>query len=173
MKWLTKKDKSIGMSMPPEKTLYGVKIVKLPVGRYLQALNTLERLPEILFRAALPEVGGMDEVIKGLLSGDTALAETLLFRLLTAVPQELCRMLSELLNIPEERLLSADSKDPLTLKELLEIILAFWDMNDLTDFFGNVRRLKMKLTAPAQTKTAGSSGGLPLDKASASAKTNS
>ena len=64
MKWLTKKDKSIGMSMPPEKTLYGVKIVKLPVGRYLQALNTLERLPEILFRAALPEVGGMDEVIK-------------------------------------------------------------------------------------------------------------
>ncbi len=107
------KDESIKMSLPETKELHGVKIVKLPVARYIKALNTLENLPNIM----------------------------------TAVPTEFCRLVSELLNIPEERLLDVDNENPLSLNDLIEIIIAFWEMNDMTDFFGNVQRLK-KLTAP-------------------------
>ena len=64
-----------------------------------------------------------------------------------AVPTEFCRLISELLNIPEERLLDVENDDPLSLNDLIEIIIAFWEMNDMTDFFGNVQQLK-KLTAP-------------------------
>ncbi len=167
MKLFKTKDKSLLMSLPHEQELHGVKIVKLPVGKYLSALDTLEKLPEIIVKTVLPESGGAGEVIAKLLSGDKEYIETLLIRLLTAVPKELCRLLSELLNIPEERLLSSHCDDPLSLKELLDIIEAFWKKNDLTDFFVNVRQLKHKLTAQMKpTASTGFSDGSPSDKAS-------
>lgn len=154
------------MSLPEEKELYGVTIRKLPVGRYLMALDTLERLPAIIVEKIIPEAGGTTEIAAKLLTGDKEFMEAVLLRLLTTVPKELCRMLSELLGIPEERLLSADCKNALSLKELLDIMMAFWEMNDLSDFFGSVRKLKAKLTAQ-KDKTAGTgySGGSPSDKA--------
>ena len=161
-----KKNKSLGMSLPKEQTLHGVKIKKLPVAKYLSALDTLERLPEIIVNTVIPEAGGVDAIVSRLLDGDKDFTELLLYRLLTDVPREICAMLSELLDIPESRLLSVECGEPLTLKELLDIILAFWEMNDLTDFFVNVRRLRTKLTARKETMTGtGSSVGSQQDKA--------
>ena len=141
------RDESIKMSLPETKELHGVKIVKLPVARYIKALNTLENLPNIIINSVLPEFGGLSGLLIQFQSGDTNVIEKIVVRLLMAVPTEFCRLISELLNIPEERLLDVENDDPLSLNDLIEIIIAFWGMNDMTDFFGNVQRLK-KLTAP-------------------------
>lgn len=141
------KDESIKMSLPETKELHGVKIVKLPVARYIKALNTLENLPNIIINSVLPEFGGLSGLLVKFQNGDTNVIEKIVVRLLTAVPTEFCRLVSELLNIPEERLLDVESNNPLSLNDLVEIITAFWEMNDMTDFFGNVQQLK-KLTAP-------------------------
>ena len=141
------RDESIKMSLPETKELHGVKIVKLPVARYIKALNTLENLPNIIINSVLPEFGGLSGLLIQFQSGDTNVIEKIVVRLLMAVPTEFCRLISELLNIPEERLLDVENDDPLSLNDLIEIIIAFWEMNDMTDFFGNVQRLK-KLTAP-------------------------
>ena len=140
-------DESIKMSLPETKELHGVKIVKLPVARYIKALNTLENLPNIIINSVLPEFGGLSGLLIQFQSGDTNVIEKIVVRLLMAVPTEFCRLISELLNIPEERLLDVENDDPLSLNDLIEIIIAFWEMNDMTDFFGNVQQLK-KLTAP-------------------------
>ena len=58
-------------------------------------------------------------------------------------PKELCILLSSFLSIPEERLLDPECKDGLTPKELTDLLIAFYEVNDLSDFFGNVRRLKV------------------------------
>lgn len=141
------RDESIKMSLPETKELHGVKIVKLPVARYIKALNTLENLPNIIINSVLPEFGGLSGLLIQFQSGDTNVIEKIVVRLLMAVPTEFCRLISELLNIPEERLLDVENDDPLSLNDLIEIIIAFWEMNDMTDFFGNVQQLK-KLTAP-------------------------
>ena len=141
------RDESIKMSLPETKELHGVKIVKLPVARYIKALNTLENLPDIIINSVLPEFGGLSGLLVQFQSGDSNVIEKIVVRLLMAVPTEFCRLISELLNIPEERLLDVENDDPLSLNDLIEIIIAFWEMNDMTDFFGNVQQLK-KLTAP-------------------------
>lgn len=117
------------------------------VAKYINALNTLENLPNIIINSVLPEFGGLSGLLIQFQSGDGDVVEKIVVRLLTAVPTDFCRLVSELLNIPEERLLDVESNSPLSLNDLIEIIIAFWEMNDMTDFFGNVQRLK-KLTAP-------------------------
>lgn len=155
------RDKSLELSLPKAKELHGVKIVKLPIARYLAAVNTLENLPHIFVSELIPNADSAKELLEKLINGDGEFIETLLFKMLTVIPKELCRLLSELLGIPEERLLDVDSKNPLSLNELAEVLIAFWEENDMSDFFVNVRRLSVMLTALTQTTAdTGSKNGL-------------
>ena len=154
------KDKSIKISLPRCRELYGVKIVKLPIARYVSALNVLENLPHIIASELMPEAGSMEELLGKLTNADRETIEIVFTKLITTIPKELCRLISELLNIPEERLLDKNCKNPLSPNELTEIITAFWEVNDMSDFFGNVRKLTQRLTARNQTANIGYSGGL-------------
>ena len=160
---MSRKDKSIKMTLPNTKELHGVKIVKLPVARYINALNTLENLPNILIKSVLPEFGGLSELLKQFQTGNSEIIEKIVIQLLKSVPREFCKLLSELLNIPEERLLDADCKNALSLNDLIEIVIEFWKVNDMTDFFINVQRFK-ELTAP-KTANTGYKDGLQSPKA--------
>ncbi len=48
------KDKSLKISAPKEKTLYGVKIRKLPIAKYIKFLQTAEELPQLLVGKMFP-----------------------------------------------------------------------------------------------------------------------
>ena len=156
------KNKSIKMTLPKTKELHGVKIVKLPVARYINALDTLENLPSVLIKSVLPEMGGLSEILKQFQTGNFDIIEKIIIQLLKTVPREFCKLLSELLCIPEERLLDADCKNALSLNDLIEIVIEFWKLNDMTDFFMNVQRFK-ELTAP-KTANTGYKDGLRLPK---------
>ncbi len=153
-----KKDKSVRMSMPKRKTLYGVEIHKLPIAKYIDALNTVENLPSILLNDIYPDVQNFVELGNKLSKMDRNSVLEVLGKLLKTVPAEFCRIIAELLDIPVERLLDTSCENPLSINELLEIILAFIEVNDMTDFFGNVRKLKTMLTAQKQTNTGSSAG---------------
>ncbi len=153
-----KKDKSVRMSMPKRKTLYGVEIHKLPIAKYIAALNTVENLPSILLNDIYPDVQNFVELGNKLSKMDRNSVLEVLGKLLKTVPAEFCRIIAELLDIPVERLLDTSCENPLSINELLEIILAFIEVNDMTDFFGNVRKLKTMLTAQKQTNTGSSAG---------------
>lgn len=155
---LHKPDKSLRMSAPPERELYGVKIRKLPVGKYLQVLRSIDELPAVLLEAAAP---GAASPLEGLLSLEKLDGEgvsKLALRLLTVIPEQFCRTVSGLLDIPPARLLDPDAPDALALSELAEILEAAWEANDMTAFFGTVRRL----ATPADRRpSTGSSAGSP------------
>lgn len=159
----SKKDKSINMTMPKQKQLYGVEIHKLPIAKYIAVLNTAENLPSLLLNDIYPDVQSFAELGNKLGKMDRDSVLEVLGKLLKTVPAECCNIISELLDIPIERLLDTDCGNPLSLNELLEIIIAFIEINDMTDFFGNVRKLKTMLTA-RQTNI-GSSGGLQSHRA--------
>ena len=156
------KNKSLNISAPNDTTLYGVRVRKLPIAKYIRFLHTAEELPQLLIGKVFPgqNVGDIMHYLKSLTKDNLI---DLITRLLAVVPEELMGLLSDLLDIPCERLLE-DSPDALSPKELLEIISAFWDLNDMTDFFVTARRLAGRVKAASS----GSNVGSPLPRASAS-----
>lgn len=157
-------DKSLAMSAPPEYELHGVKIRKLPVGKYIQVMRTLDDLPELLLGEAFPECTNMGEAMGALVGLNQDKMTRIALRLLTVVPEQACRLLGGLLDIPPEALL--DPERGLSPAELAEVVEAFWRANDLSAFFETVRRLS-KHPEPADERNTGSSAGLPPRRTSA------
>ena len=148
---LFKKDKSIHMSIPKSYSLYGVTIRKLPIAKYIAVLREVNDLPSLLLGELLPDNGNLIDLLENLQSFNRNTILSLCGRLLKVVPEEFCKILSQLLNIPEERLLDVNCKNPLSLSELAEIIEAFWKVNDMSDFLMTVQSMSKKAT-PARSK---------------------
>lgn len=155
-RFLRRPDKSLRMSVPPVQELYGVKIRKLPMGKYLQVLRAMEDLPAVVLGELFPGCDSMPKMLSMLEHIDRGGMTKLAVRLLAVLPEQFCRMVSSLLDIPSERLLNPDASDALGLAELAEILEAAWKANDLSGFFGTVRRL---LTPAGQTPNSGSNAG--------------
>lgn len=136
-----KKDKSLEISAPRSYTLHGVKIHKLTIAKYIEWLKIADDLPEIVFGTAFPDCSNVSDLINKLVTLDKQAVLQLTGRLLTTVPTEACRLIANLLGIDESRLLDVNSPDPLSLNELMEVIIAFAQMNDYSDFFTNVQSL--------------------------------
>lgn len=128
------KDKSIHMSIPKSYELYGVTIRKLPIAKYIAVLREVNDLPSLLLGELFPEGSNLNDSLERLQNLDRSTTLALIGRLLKVVPEEFCKILSELLEIPEERLLDPYCENPLSLSELAEIIEAFWKVNDMSDF---------------------------------------
>lgn len=148
---LFKKDKSISMSIPKSYTLHGVTITKLPIAKYIAVLREINDLPSLLLGELFPEGSNLNDSFERLQNLDRSTTLALIGRLLKVVPEEFCKILSQLLNIPEERLLDVNCENPLSLSELAEIIEAFWKVNDMSDFLMTVQSLSRK-AAPTRSK---------------------
>ena len=157
---LFKKDKSIAMSVPKAYTLYGVTVRKLPIAKYIAVLREVNYLPSLLLGELFPEGSNLNDAIERLQNFDRNTTLTLVGRLLKVVPEEFCRILSQLLDIPEERLLDVNCENPLSLSELAEIIEAFWKVNDMSDFLMTVQSLSRRAAPTRSTVNTGSSDGL-------------
>ncbi len=136
-----KKDKSLEISTPRSYMLHGVEIHKLPVAKYVEFLKIADDLPEIIFGEIFPECDNVSDLINKLVEFDKQAVLQIAGKLLTTVPTEVCRLIANLLDIDESRLLDVNSPKPLSLNELMEIIIAFVQINDYSDFFTNVQSL--------------------------------
>lgn len=139
------------MSIPKSYTLHGVTITKLPIAKYIAVLREINDLPSLLLGELFPEGSNLNDSFERLQNLDRSTTLALIGRLLKVVPEEFCKILSQLLDIPEERLLDVNCENPLSLSELAEIIEAFWKVNDMSDFLMTVQSLTKKAT-PARSK---------------------
>jgi len=147
-----KKDKSLKVSAPEQRAVHGVAIKKLPIGKYIEVLRTAEDLPSLLFGQAFPEVSNFGELAGRLVNLDRDALLKTIGRLLITVPTEACTLISNLFDIPLERMLDSECDDPLSLNELAEVLIAFAEANDYSNFFMNVQKLaKSMKPATAQT----------------------
>lgn len=154
-----KKDKSIHMSIPKSYELYGVTIRKLPIAKYIAVLREVNDLPSLLLGELFPEGSNLNDSLERLQNLDRSTTLALIGRLLKVVPEEFCKILSELLEIPEERLLDPYCENPLSLSELTEIIEAFWKVNDMSDFLMTVQSLTKKAALTRSKANTGFSDG--------------
>ena len=79
--FLHKENPSLKMSFPQEEMLYGVRIRKLPVGKYLQAMNAIEGLPAALMKALFPNGQSLEQMLAVLSQLNTEGAAAILSRL--------------------------------------------------------------------------------------------
>ena len=153
------KDKSLKMSLDRPKTLYGVKIEKLPVGRYLDAMRSITDPVNTILETMYPGKS-MSEIMEQLSGTSPGDFRKNILNVLLAAPTAMCEIIGTVLKIPAERL-TGEGEDALSLNELVEVLLAFWEKNDLSDFFANGRTLIQRMTA--RQPATGSSDGTPSD----------
>lgn len=121
------------LSMPAENTIHGVLIRKLPNGAYIKALNTIQDMPEVILKGCFP---GMtpDEIMEQFKNISVDMLPVLAGKLLATVPEQFLKFIAELTEIPYDKLFSE-----LTPDETLDILLAMWELNNLTDFFEKLK----------------------------------
>lgn len=156
-----KKDKSLDISAPHSYTLYGVNIHKLTIAKYVEFLKVADDLPEIIFNNAFPDCDNVADLIDSIARLDKQAILQLVGRLLKTVPTEFCKLVANLLDFDENRLLDVNNENALTLNELLEIIIAFVEINDYSDFFMNVQQLRKtfrKMSDSTQEHTGSNAG---------------
>lgn len=151
------KDKSVSMSLPESKTVHGVEIKKVPVGKYIQVLKKAETIPEILMEGCFPGKN-LDELLSALTTADRTELVGVVGRLLATAPELFVDVAAQILDLDREAVMNE-----FTPKQLLDIWTAFWELNELSDFFGDVwGRIKTKLPTLLNT---GFKNGSPSPKA--------
>ena len=128
------KDRSIDASRPRPRTVHGIEIRKMPVGRYLDVMQRLGGVLADLLDAAFPgQTPG--QIIEGLTALTPSQFREIAIRLLGVLPEQALTIVCAILDA-DLRLV----KDRLAPNELLEVWTAFWQMNDLSAFFQNARK---------------------------------
>ena len=117
--------------------LYGIEIRKMPCGKYFEALQTLKSLPADFVK----EVSEGNEEFK--LSEMITMENltVLVTKLMLIAPKFLFSFLSNILDVDENVL-----KDELSPNELLEVCIKFWEVNELENFFSQMKSIAKKST---------------------------
>lgn len=150
------RDKSVKVTLPETKMVHGVEIKKVPVGRYINALKKQEELPAVILDTCFPGKS-IDEIAAMFMSADRDTIIYVAGRLLASAPELAVSILCEIIGLDYEHTINT-----YTPTELLDIATAFWEVNDLSDFFKRAWALiKEKLL----TLTTGFKNGLQLPKA--------
>lgn len=123
-------------SIPKTKNICGIDIKKLPLGAYLNAIDSIKNLPELLLHKSFPGLTP-DEVLTKFKKMDLDMLIEVAGNLLVAVPEQVLIFISALIGVEYERL--RDDPD-IGLNGIKDIIKEFWKINDMQSFFSDVRR---------------------------------
>lgn len=117
--------------------LYGIEIRKMPCGRYFEALQTLKSLP-IDFIKELSE-DNEEFKLSEMITMENLTA--IVTKLILIAPKFLFSFLSNILDVDETVL-----RDELSPNELLEVCIKFWEVNELENFFNQMKPIVKKST---------------------------
>jgi len=144
---------SVDLTLPKEKNVHGITIKKVPVGKYVASMEDIQNLPKTIMGKCYPDED-LQSVINRAKTADREFLLDLFGKLMVHAPEIIVDLASLYLDVGKEVLLS------LSPSELLDVLEAWWELNDLSDFFGRVwKKIKPMLTGQLQTQTLGSSAG--------------
>jgi len=145
------------LSLPKTKTVRGYEIKRLALGGYLQAIDLIQEFPTQLMNACFPG-DDLHAIIEKLKRMDAGLLEAVLGGALLTAPKMVIRLAAGLTGIDEQQLLD----DPeIGLDGLVEMLIAWVEVNRLGDFLPAVRKLIAKMRAAVGNSpqpTTGSNG---------------
>lgn len=139
--------KSTRRSIPKPKTVHGVNVEKVPTGRYLDALSKLKEAPQEVISACFPgeSLTGFLEALAG---ADMDTVISLLVSLVAGGAPLVIGILCDIIGVDRDTAINT-----LTPKELADVFVAYWELNDMTAFFELARTLPAKLFARSTTSS--------------------
>lgn len=143
------KRRSTARSLPKDRTVHGIPVKKLAVGQYIASMEEIQDLPQKLLDALLQEGGSISDITRG--TGQDLIG--VLLRLLGTAPDLVLDLAVTYIETDRETLLA------LSPSELLDVLEAWWELNDLSDFFGRVWQKVKPMLEHYQTPKTGSSAG--------------
>jgi len=133
-----KSDKNAAtLSLPQRKELYGIKIEKLPIGRYIEAIESFENLPQILIKEVFPD-STPDEVLQKLKRMNEDMLIEIAGNMFKTIPEQLLKFISKLLKCDYDYLYNN-----ITPSQLLEVLTELWKMNDVSNFINALKKAVM------------------------------
>lgn len=118
------------------KTVAGIKVQKLPIGRYFEVIDRLNGIIFEIVNAIFPGAT-VDKLLKEARSMTNEKLKELLLTALGVVPNKLLKIISELLGIDESELLALYPADA------AQVLETFIQLNDYTDFFAAAQRISL------------------------------
>lgn len=139
-------------SLPKSSIVCGVEIKKLPLGAYLDAIDSIKNLPELLLNETFPGLT-TQEIIDRFKKLDEKMFFVIISNLLVQVPEQSLRFIAKLIDCEYDRL----RNDPeIGLNGIKTILMEFWKVNDMSSFFADVLEALAKLPALQKIMNIGS-----------------
>lgn len=134
---------SIDVSLPQSKMVRGYEIKRMPIGAYLQAMQTLNDTPRELIEALYPGEG-VDGFLRKMRNMDKDALYALIMKASCVLPERVIGIFSQVSGIGADKLIG----DPkLGLDGLMELVLAWAEVNGIENFTSGVRQLMEKIRA--------------------------
>lgn len=150
------KKNSVSLSIPQSVMVRGYEVKRLPLGKYLQAIEAIREAPEGLLRACFPGKSTA-QALEALKHIDAQMLSALIMRAAGVVPREAIRLLALFTGIEEAQLMN----DPdIGLDGAAELMEAFFTINQIENFLQAAKELvaRIKAAIPAAGEGDGSSG---------------
>lgn len=138
---------SVQLSLEKSRTVRGYEIRRLPLGKYLQAIEAMKETPAQLMEACYPGKTAT-QVLAEMKTISTDGVAALFTRLMMAMPETAVHLLSVLTGIDEETL-KADEE--IGLDGAAEMIEAFLELNRIENFIRAVRELASQIRTAAKS----------------------
>lgn len=133
------KRNTVQVARPRAQVIHGIEIKKQPVGRYFEVMDRAGGIVVELLEAAFP-----GQTPRSILEDLTRMTpeglKALAVRLFGLLPRKLVEILREIVGAQDN-----PAWDELTPAEMTQVVKAFWQLNDLTDFFMSARSAAQQL----------------------------
>ena len=121
----------------------GVEVRRMPLGKYLEAIEEVSRFPSELLNACFPEMT-LGEMLDRLVVMDEELMRRCISSAAVGAPMAVVGLVARILEVPKERLL----EDPeIGMDGFLEIVNAVLEINSLGKLVGEALKLGRSVTS--------------------------
>lgn len=121
---------SISLSLPVARNVRGYMIRRMPLGAYLQAIQTIKDFPRDIAARMIPE-GDLGTLLEQLKHVDRNMMIDLLLKAVAVVPEQMFALIARLTGIPQKKLLTDEA---IGADGLAEILDAWLEVNGAENF---------------------------------------
>ena len=141
----------VRLSVPRSKKVCGYEIRKMPIGRYIEAMDEISAFPREFIGTCFPDTEFKD-IVERLSRFDEKMLQACVTNVFTIAPRYALEFVARLTDIESERLLNDEN---IGLDGLVDIINTFIEVNDLGKFVESLIQARFRLRKAQTDRTLG------------------
>ena len=137
-------DSGVLLSVPRVRVVRGIEVRRMPLGRYLEALEEVAAFPEELISRCFPDMG-MSEMMERFSRMDEGLIRQCINGAVVGAPRAVVGLVARLLDVPVQKLMDDPEIGPDGLLEIVNVMLEVNSLGKLVEEAMKLREYVTKL----------------------------